>query len=384
MALGIVAVAASGSPSSEGGGLTLVSVRALTLHDVALVIGPRALTVELQSSISGDRLDVARLTARSDGTLLQAQGALTSIMKRTGAFTATASRVNFDELLALASGISMPASSASSQPSPLDLSLDLTAPDGELGGYRFQKLASTVRITPERVVVDPLALAIFGGRYEGRLGVTLSNAPPVIVLNGRAEGLDVSALLRETQGSSSMSGRMTGNVSLTTRGRSSGELVRAARATGRTTVSDGAIPGLDMVRTLVLAFGKPSGAPPPGTGSSFTRIDTAFGLDNQTLTLRDTTFASRDFDMTGGGSVQLPSGALAMRADVVLSPELTAQAGTDFRRYAQEDGRIVVPATITGTVEHPGVRPDITAAAGRALQNELKRKAKGFLDRIFK
>jgi uncharacterized protein involved in outer membrane biogenesis len=384
MALGIVGVAASGSPSSGAGGLTIVSIRALALHNVALVVGPRALIVDLQSSINGDRLDVARLTARSDGTLLQAQGALTSITKGTGAFTATASRLNFDELLALASGFSMPASSASSEASALDMSVDLTAPDGELGGYRFQKLASIVRITPERVVVDPLKLEMFGGRYEGTLGVTLSSGSPAIALNGRAEGMDVSALLRETQGSSSMSGRMGGHFSLTTRGRSSGELIRAARGTGRATVIDGAIPGLDMVRTLVLAFGKPSGAPPPGSGSRFTRIDSTFALDDQTLTSRDIAFASRDFDMTGGGSVQLPSGALAMRADVVLSRELTSQAGTDFRRYAQDDGRIVVPATITGTVERPGVSLDITAAAGRALQNEVKRKAKGLLDRIFK
>ncbi len=384
MALGIVGAAASGPSSSEAGGLTIVSIRTLALRNVALVVGPRALTVDLQSSINGDRLDVARLTARSDGTLLEAQGALTSITKRTGAFTATASRLNFDELLALASGFSMPASSASAPASALDISVDLTAPDGALGGYRFQKLASIVRTTPERVVVEPLKLEIFGGRYEGRLGVTLSSGSPAIALNGRAEGIDVAALLRETQGSSSMSGRLGGNFSLTTRGSTSGELIREARGTGRTTVTDGAIPGLDMVRTLVLAFGKPSGAPPPGTGSSFTRIDAPFALDNQTLTSREVVFTSRDFDMTGGGSVRFPSGALDMRADVVLARELTSQAGVDFRRYAQEDGRIVVPATITGTAERPGVSLDLTAAASRALQNEVKRKAKGFLDRIFK
>jgi uncharacterized protein involved in outer membrane biogenesis len=384
MALGIVGVAASGSPSSDAGGLTIVSIRALALHNVELVVGQRSLIVDLQSSINGDRLDVARLAARSAGTLLQAHGALTSITKRTGAFTATASRLNFDELLALASGVSMPVPSSSPPGSALDLSVDVTAPYGEVGDYRFQKLASIVRITPERVVVAPLKLEIFGGRYDGKLDVTLSSGSPVVALNGRAEGMDVSALLRETQGSSSMSGRLAGNFSLTTRGSSSAELIRAARGAGRTSVTDGAIPGLDMVRALVLAFGKPSGAPPPGTGSRFTRIDATFALGDQTLTSHDMAFASRDFDMTGGGSVRLPAGALEMRADVVLSRELTSQAGTDFRRYAQEDGRIVVPATITGTVEHPSVSLDITAAASRALQNEVKRKAKGLLDRIFK
>jgi uncharacterized protein YhdP len=201
MALGIVGVAASGSPSGDAGGLTIVSIRALALRNVSLVVGSRTLIVDLQSSITGDRLDVVRLTARSDGTLLQAQGALTSIAKRTGAFTATASRLNFDELLALASGVSMPVSSSSSPGSALDMSVDVTAPDGELGGYRFQQLASTVRITPERVVVAPLKLGVFGGRYDGRLDVTLSSGSPAVALNGRADGMDVSALLRDTEAS---------------------------------------------------------------------------------------------------------------------------------------------------------------------------------------
>ncbi len=73
-----------------------------------------------------------------------------------------------------------------------------------------------------------------------------------------------------------------------------------------------------------------------------------------------------------------------MHANVMLSRELTAQAGTDLRRYAQEDGRVVVPATITGTLAAPAVSIDVAAAVNRALQNEAKRKLKGFLDRIIR
>ena len=73
-----------------------------------------------------------------------------------------------------------------------------------------------------------------------------------------------------------------------------------------------------------------------------------------------------------------------MQANVVLSRELTSQAGVDLRRYAQENGRIVVPATITGTLSAPSVRVDIAAAGARALQNEIKRRVKGLFDRILK
>jgi hypothetical protein len=88
--------------------------------------------------------------------------------------------------------------------------------------------------------------------------------------------------------------------------------------------------------------------------------------------------------MTGRAALTVPGGALDAEADVVLSEELTAQAGTDLRRYAQEDGRVFVPARIGGTIGDPSVTLDVAAAASRALQNELKRKAKGLLDRLFK
>ena len=73
-----------------------------------------------------------------------------------------------------------------------------------------------------------------------------------------------------------------------------------------------------------------------------------------------------------------------MRADVRLSRELTAQAGTDLRRYAQEDGRVVVPATISGTIAQPTVFIDIAAAVNRALQNELKRKLNDLFKKIIR
>ena len=75
--------------------------------------------------------------------------------------------------------------------------------------------------------------------------------------------------------------------------------------------------------------------------------------------------------MTGRASVRVPAGAVDMHANVVLSAALTAQAGTDLRRYAQEDGRIVLPATITGTVASP-VSGSISPPPRRAGRFRMK------------
>jgi hypothetical protein len=388
--LGIASAAAAGEArETSGAGLTIVSVRTLAFRHVELVAGPRSLVVDLESSLDGDKLDVRRLAAQSEGTRLEARGALTSIARHEGRFTATAGRLNLDELLALGAALSSTAPSQASAGDnsstfPINLQLDLTAPGGQLGGYNFEALTSSLRVTSRQLLLQPLRFGVFGGQFDGQLRVLSSANPPAITLNGRVDRIDVARLLREARGSSPMSGTMSGNVGLVSRGTASGDVLREAHGSGRVTIADGAIPGLEMVRAIVLAFGKPSGAPASGSGARFTKLEGNFALADQTLRVPDISFASRDFDMAGNAVVRLPAGGLDVHANVMLSPELTAQAGTDLRRYAQEDGRVIVPATITGTLAEPGVSIDVAAAINRALQNEMKRRVKSFLDSIIK
>ena len=88
--------------------------------------------------------------------------------------------------------------------------------------------------------------------------------------------------------------------------------------------------------------------------------------------------------MAGSGTLRIATGAVTARGDVILSRELTAQAGVDLRRYAQEDGRVVVPAVVGGTLQQPAVTLDLLAATRRALGNELQRRVKGLMDDLFK
>jgi AsmA protein len=150
------------------------------------------------------------------------------------------------------------------------------------------------------------------------------------------------------------------------------------------TIADGNIPRLDLVRAIVLAFGKPSGVPPEGSGTRFSRIAATFALANRTLRSDDLTLASRDLDLAGRSEVNLASGAVSVRANAALSRELTAQAGTDLRRYAEDDGRVTVPVTIGGTLSQPTVGIDVAGVLNRAIQNELKRRMRGLFDKIIK
>jgi hypothetical protein len=378
----------AGPAVSTPAAVALISIQSIQLRAITLVSGGQEWLVDADSAVTGDRLDVTELTASGPTTKLRATGALTSISGLQGKFTAQAEPLGVDELLAFGSGLSSPIAGASTQaaaaPTPMHLTITLTAPAGRMAGYDFRGLSTTASISPAGLALAPLSVTSFGGTFAGRLDVNTARATPAMKLAGRVDSLDVPTVLQAAGSQGGVTGTLGGTVALSASGTETQALLRSARGSVAATIVNGTMPGLDLVRPIVLAFGKPSGAPPAGSGSTFTRLGGNFALADGAITSDDLTMASRDFDLAGRGAVHLASGALTARTNVVLSSELTAQAGVDLRRYAQEDGRVVVPATLGGTLQQPTVSLDVAAAARRALTNELERRTRSLLDGLFK
>jgi hypothetical protein len=380
----------SARPDDGGGSrFTVASIDRIALRDLQLAGTGPALTVDMDASVSGDRLDIHRVSAHTRSTRIEGSGALSSIARLEGTFDAKADSLDLAELIALASSFKAgpdadPWPGSKTEPAPMHLVVRVTAPTGTFNTLALSDLSATVDIVSERVRLEPLSVRAFGGGFEGSLLTTLTPNVPELQLRGRVEGLDVEAVLKATGSAGGVTGRLGGAVALTASGTEIERLLRTARGSIAATIADGSMPHLDMVRTIVLAFGKPSGAPPAGSGSVFSRLGGHFSVTGGTLTSDDLAMISRDFDVAGRGSLDVSSGRLDARGDVVLSKELTAQAGTDLRRYAQEDGRVVIPATVGGTLQRPVISLDIAAAMRRALGNELRRRTKSLLDELFR
>lgn len=391
-ALGLRLSAEGDSPPAaarDGSGITIASVRVISLRNVEFTHGATTMRFDMESALTGDRLEIASLTGRSARTQLEASGALTSLSNLQGMLTVNAETLDLDELIALSSGFTRPAPQRGTDgdaggTSAMRIALDIDAQAGTLAGYAFSDLAAKLEATPARIVLEPLALHTFGGTFNGALHVNTSSPTPVLRLRGEIAGIDVAALAETAGMAGSITGQLGGPIDLNASGTASETLVRSARGSAAATITDGTIPGLEMVRAVVLAFGKPSGAPPEGSGSAFTHLGGDFAIRNGVVRSDNLSFASRDFDMHGRAALVVSTGALDATTDVVLSKELTAQAGTDLRRYAQSDGRVILPARITGTIGHPAISLDMAAATRRALENELKRRAKSLLDQLFR
>jgi uncharacterized protein involved in outer membrane biogenesis len=375
--------------------LTVDSISVIELRDVTLAAGDRTLLVDLDSSLTGgDRIVFNRVRGRSEGSDLEARGEVTSVAKRTGTFSIEASSLDLDGLLAFlvaatpAGARQLESERQGKAPAastvPLHVEGTVRATRGRAFGAEFSNLTTACRLSGGDVSLDPLDVSLFGGHYKGTIAVEGSDREPRFAWRGQFDNLDVPQLVAFAGATGSMTGRLAGTVSLTGGGADPVRAIRRARGTARVAVTDGRISGLEIVRTVILAFGKPTGQQPTGSGEAFSRLAATLAIGGETATTSDLTFASRDFDMTGKGTLSFETQAIDFRNDVLLSPELSAQAGRDLYRLAREGDRVVLPARITGTVSEPSVFIDVASALHRALRNKAEDEMKSLLDRFRK
>jgi uncharacterized protein involved in outer membrane biogenesis len=392
----LVALASSAEPTVPASpALTVDSIGLLELRDVTLIAGARTLLIDVDASLTGgDRVVFNRVHGRSEGSDFEARGDVTSVAKRTGTFSIDAGALDLDGLLAFlvaatpAGARQLEAAQATTAPKastvPLNVEGTVRAKRGRVLGAEFSNLTTGCRLTGGDVSLDPLKVDLFGGHYKGTVGVSGSGREPRYEWQGRFDNLDVPQLVAFAGATGSMTGRLGGTVNLTGAGADPVRAMRRARGTARIAVTDGRVPGLEIVRNVILAFGKPSGERPEGSGEAFSRLAATLAIVGETATTDDLTFASRDFDMTGEGRLSLATQAIDFRTDVLLSRELSAQAGRDLYRVAREGDRIVLPARITGTASSPSVSIDVASALQRALRNKAEDEVKGLLDRLRK
>ena len=373
---------------TAGGGIQLVSIRAITLRDITIASRGREVTVSADSSLSGTRLNLRRFTATSGKTALEATGTAELEPALDASLTVKANRLDLDELLALANAFSPPATpraaasarsaAASETPQPAGTAgtatqparvvARITAATARTGDLEVRDLAATVESKGQQVSLSPLTFTLFGGSYNGSIVATLGRTLSANI-RSRITNLDVAQLAAYGGAADTVTGRLSGTGTFSGQGADVETALANARGSATATMTDGEIRRLDLVRTVVVFFGRPASDAPPAS-ERYDRVDLRFSLANQIA--RADTFALRspDFDLTGGGTLSMANKGLDGRFNVVLSQKLTEQAGTDLVRYTREGDRVVLPAALGGTLERPRVTIDAKAALTRGLRNE--------------
>ncbi len=353
----------------------------------------------------GQGVTLKKVTLVAEESTIDITGQITDVAGPVGELTVKAGALNFDRLLAFVSdfaghaGLGAPgaglapktqASTAGKAPA-MNVVLSLDADRATMGTLALEKLSGRARVTSDALMLEPVSFGIFGGKYDGNLSFSLGSLPNFRV-NAALSGVDMAAATKFAGSPDTITGRLSGKLSLVGRGIDAASALNSARGTARVDITKGTVKNLGIVRTVVTSTSGRSGAPAKSASGprdeSFERLGATLQVANGSATTQDLRFESPDVLLAATGGLRLDGSAIDLAGQVQLSDELSQQAGRDLVRYTQEQGRVTLPATITGSADNPQVRIDMTKLATRAITNKATEEAekviKRNLDGLFK
>jgi uncharacterized protein involved in outer membrane biogenesis len=313
---------------------------------------------------------------------MDAEGEVTLAPSIDARLRVKANKLDVDELLALADAFTPPRSAPAARASTAAAALPriagrVSAASASAAGVEVSQFATDLEVVGERVSLSPLSFQLFGGQYQGSLNASLGTAMS-LSLRSRLQNIDVAKLAAFGGSPDTISGTLTGAGTFSGDGADVAAVLAGARGMGTMSIASGEIRRLNLVRTVVVFFGKPA-ENAPAASDKFDRIDATYSLARQVFRADAFSMHSPDVDIVGSGTLTLGNEALDGALDLSLSEALSAQAGTDLRRYTREGNRIVLPARIGGTLSSPRLSIYAAAALKRGLRNEVERRLKGIL-----
>ncbi|HEY5618592.1 MAG TPA: AsmA-like C-terminal region-containing protein [Vicinamibacterales bacterium] len=367
-------------PSAAVPPIEIVSVRNIALRDIVIASRGREIAASAEAALAGSQLQLSRFVATSGRTRLEASGTVALGPRIEARFDAAANRLDLDELFALA-GAFLPDDTSrregSDRPSS-HVTAHISADVASAASVEARSLSTEMTLDGERVTLDPLSFELFGGTYKGALQATLGDTLEMRVTSS-ISGLDVAQLAAFGGVPDTITGRLSGNGTFSGRGPDVGTMLQSARGSGSASIVDGTIKRLNLIRTVVLFFGRPEPDAPPGA-DTFDRMQATFSLAQEVVNAQEFSMRSSDADIDGRGSLSLASKALSGTAELRLSEGLSKQAGTDLVRFTREGNRVVLPARISGSIAEPRITIDAAAAARRGLRNEAERRLRDLLN----
>ena len=300
------------APSSGGGSaVQIVSIRSIALDNIVLVSRGKEVRVSADSAFAGDRLTLRSFSARSGSTTLDAEGEVNLVPSIDARLQVKANKLDVDELLALADAFTPPPqrSTGTSKPSaPAKIAAKVSAETATAGGLEIRQFATDLAVDGDRVALSPLTFQMFGGRYQGSITAQLGKML-ALTIKSSLQNLDVAQLAAFGGSPDSISGTLTGSGTFSGTGADIAGVLKSARGMGTAAIADGAIKRLNLLRTVVLFFGRPA----PDSAEStdrFERIDAGFSLANQVFRADTLAMRSRDANIDGSGTLDLTSQAL--------------------------------------------------------------------------
>ena len=248
----------------------------------------------------------------------------------------------------------------------------LGAPLVLLESLRLQRFEAPFAIKGTILRFDPTAFAMYGGTHRGAVAVDLRETPAAWTTDSRVNGMSVGEFLRALTGrDQGLDG--TASIDAALGGRVGEPLDRTVRGRAHVTVTSGVIRNFPLLATINRALRL---AEQESGDTRFERLTANVMVAAGHATTDDLVLEAAHARVEAAGRIGADR-SLALHGLAIVSAEHAARAVAsvhEIARLRNSRGEIVVPLTISGTLDAPSIDIDLKAAIGKGLMDELRRR----------
>ena len=259
---------------------------------------------------------------------------------------------------------------------------------GELvaSGLKVSDVSLTTNSDINALRVFPMSAKLYGGQQQGDIKIDISGNRPILTTNQVLTGIQVEGLLDDLTGDAGLQG--TGDFYMKLRSDLSSSETARRTLSGDIglSVTDGAIVGIDVAKTISFVKSTLGQEENPATGTEqgkrteFAEFIVTGIFEKGILRSDDLTIQSPMLTATGKGTVNLVNETV----NYVLNPVLVGDLGAGA---LDKLSGVPIPVKITGSIYEPDFSVDVIAGLSGLQKTRLDEKkdelANSLLDKVF-
>ena len=215
--------------------------------------------------------------------------------------------------------------------------------------------------------LNPLTMKLYNGKMTGNVTMNVKKNIPRSNIRLKLNHIQCEPMVKDVLEKDMIKGSLNAEVALSIMGDDAEKIMKTLNGKGEFSVNNGAVKGIDlvaMVRNTDGAYGfAGKGNKSPETG--FSELYVPFTITDGLLKTADTRMVSTLIRVAVAGKSYLPAETLKFK----IEPVVVTTSKTDKKKMKRSE--VKVPVLVSGTFSSPKFRPDLRAVAKDNLEKKV-------------
>ena len=336
-------------------------------------------------SFTGDSAVLEKLAATVGKTSMDGRLTVRNFSTPQLDFELSADRLDVKELQALMTPAKPSQSQAQKTAASENNVLLRTTGSGRLraGSIIYDKLIlenvqATATLDRGLIQLNPVTAGLFGGTHRGSITVDARRTPAAFAIASDLEQVDANRLASATTNLRDViRGALGSSVRMNLAGDGAENMTKSMNGTMSINLSQGTIANMDLRHEIANVARFVTGAPKAERSTSVAALRGNFDVTNGLARTENLTAMIDGGTLGATGTVNLVDQSLNLRLTTVLSNEFSQRVGGSkvggfmTTALANQQGELVVPLLVTGTMAQPRFAPDVQRVAEMKVRSLL-------------